>query len=148
VKKRCYDSCYNPALMTKPLNIATYALLGLGSFLAQAQTHNSAECVSQGETIYTVGEDHVKPPNVQVVNSVGHPLPKITSSVLCEVLINSKGRICDIRIVKAPDRQTARQVGVYIGETFRFTPATRAGKSVAAKVPIVFDSSGKFTLSQ
>lgn len=58
--------------MTKLLNLATYALLGLGNFLAQAQTHNSAECVSQGETIYTVGEDHVKPPNVQVVNSVGN----------------------------------------------------------------------------
>jgi hypothetical protein len=134
--------------MTKPFNVATYVLLGLGSVLAQGRTHNSAVCVSQGEAIYTVGEDHVKPPKLHIEQSERVRLPKITSNVICEVLINSEGRICDIRIIKAPDRQTARQVGMYIGENFRFTAATREGKSVAAKVPIVFDSSGKFSTPQ
>lgn len=134
--------------MTKPFYVGTYVLLGLGSLLAQAQTHNSSACVAQGAAIYTVGEDHVKPPKVHNLHVVGVELPTITSNVICEVLINSVGRICDVRIIKAPDRQTAFQVGKYIGENFRFTPATREGKSVAARVPIVFDTSGKFTMSQ
>lgn len=148
MQSRYYDSCYNLALMTKPFNVATYVLLGLGSFLAQAQTHNSSVCLAQGAAIYTVGEDHVKPPKIHNLHVVGVELPTITSNVICEVLINSEGRICNVRIIKAPDRQTAFQVGNYIGENFRFTPATREGKSVAARVPIVLDTSGKFTMSQ
>jgi len=134
--------------MTKPFRVATYFLLGLGSFLAQAQTRDLAVCVSQGETIYTVGGDHVEPPKIHNLHVEGVELPKTTSNVICEVLINSKGRICDIRIIKAPDRQTAFQVGRYIGENFRFAPVTHEGKSVAAKVRIVFDSSGKFIMPQ
>src|ERR1700757_4939163 len=45
------------APMTKPFCVVTYVLLGLGSLLAQAQTHNSSACVAQGAAIYTVGED-------------------------------------------------------------------------------------------
>lgn len=76
----------NLALMTKPFNVATYVLLGLGSFLAQAQTHNSSACLAQGAAIYTVGEDHVKPPKVRNLHVVGVELPTITSNVICEVL--------------------------------------------------------------
>jgi hypothetical protein len=155
-ERACPDECNRDVrtvaiiehFMTKVFNVATYVLLGWGSLLAQAQNHNSAECVSQGAAIYTVGEDHVKPPKIHIVHSERERLPATTSSVICEVLINSEGRICDIRIIKAPDRQTARQVGMYIGENLRFSAATREGKSVAAKVPIVFDSSGKFTTPQ
>lgn len=134
--------------MTKPINAATYVLLGLSSLLAHAHSHKSPACISQGAEIYAVGEDHVKPPKIHNVHVEGVELPTTTSNVIGEVLINPEGQICNIQIIKAPDRQTALQVGRYIGENFRFTPATREGKSVAATVRIVFDRSGRFTTSQ
>jgi hypothetical protein len=61
-----------------------------------------------------------------------------------EIIINSAGRICEIHVVKAPDRETARQLAEHVADYFRFSPATLEGKPVAARLRLVFDEKGKF----
>ena len=128
--------------------IAVGVLMGLGSALAHGQRHSSPVCVPQGAAIYSPGEDHVKAPKLRIVRlAVEQPLT-FKRSVMSDVLVNSEGRICDIHIINAPDRETALQVGTYIGEHFRFSPATRDGKSVAVLVRVVVDNAGEVTLPQ
>ena len=112
-----------------------------------SQTDDPHVCLAQGATIYSPAEDHIKTPKFQIVQGLEKPM-KVSSPAVFDVLINPRGRICDIHVIKAPDRETARQLGHYIGDYFRFNPATREGKPVAARVRVVFDTQGKVSTAE
>ena len=107
------------------------------------QTGGSQECVAQGALIYSPGQDHVKAPRLEVMHPLSGKPANPASRVVFDVVINSAGRICEIHVVNAPDHETARRFGHYVGDNFRFSPAMRQGKPVAARFRIVFDAAGK-----
>lgn len=100
-------------------------------------------CIAEGTTIYAPGDGRVNGPKFQSELVFVEPPPKVSSRVVFEVLVNSTGRICDIHIIKAPDRETAFRVGHYIGDHFRFTPASLKGKPVAARLKLALDEHGR-----
>ncbi len=122
--------------------LSIYCVLVTLAFSAIGQTDSSHVCLARGATIYSPAEDHIKTPKLQIVQGSEKPI-KSTSPVVFDAVINSTGRICDIHVVKAPDRETARQLGHYVGDYFRFSPATLEGKPVAARLRLVFDEKGK-----
>jgi hypothetical protein len=55
-----------------------------------------------------------------------------------EVLVNSEGRVCTVRVLSADDPSHAQEFAAYIMTHCTFKPATRRGKPVAVKFPISF----------
>jgi hypothetical protein len=108
----------------------------------ESQFDSSRSCIAEGTTIYSPGDARVKGPKFQSELAWVERPPKVSSRVVFEVLVNSAGRICDVHIIKAPDRETALRVGHYVGDHLRFTPASLKGKPVAARLKLVLDEHG------
>lgn len=127
---------------TSSLLFSMWCFLTLSNSVV-SQSANSRSCIAEGTTIYSPLDAGVKGPKFQGELSPVEPPPKVRSGVLFEVLVNSGGRICDIQIIRAPDRETAFRVGRYVGENFHFTPARLRGKPVAARIKLLLDEHGK-----
>ena len=111
--------------------------------MVMGQEDSSKPCLAANEPIYTPGEEHVKPPRLRIERGPLEKPLKSSARAVFEVVINSAGSICDVRALKAPDRDTAQQLAEDIADNFRFTPATRKGKPVAVRFKVVFDVQGK-----
>ena len=98
--------------------------------------------------IYSPGDARVKSPKLLIEPAPLERPPKVRSRVVFEVLVNSRGRICDVHIIKAQDRQTALRVGHYVGDNFHFTPARLKGKPVAARLKLVLDERGTVSVER
>lgn len=96
------------------------------------QTVPKTPCVAADEPIYRPGVDGVKPPQPQPVKDARNA-PDIRAPFSLELLINSDGRVCDVRVLNARDQLSARKTAEYISEHWTFKPAMRQGKPVAVK---------------
>lgn len=107
------------------------------------ESHDSSRsCIAEDTKIYSGGEPGIKGAKLLEPVPLERP-PRIKSRVVFEVLVNSAGRICDVHIITAPDRDTAFRVGRYVGENLHFTPARFEGKPVAARLKLVLDEHGR-----
>ncbi len=115
---------------------------GLRITLALAQSDGAKPCLAQDEIIYMPGQEHVKAPKLRIERgSLEQPL-RSSSRAVFEVVINSVGTICEVRALKAPDRETAQKLAEHIADSFRFSPAIRKGKPVAARFRVIFHVQG------
>jgi hypothetical protein len=114
----------------------------------EGESESSRICIPEGTKIYSPADAGVKGPKLQIETAPVERLPKVRSRVVFEVLVNSTGRICDIQILKAPDRETALRVGHYVGDYFRFTPASLKGRPVAARLKLVLDEHGTVSVER
>src|ERR1700731_904779 len=90
--------------------LATCYGLAVSTLPAAGQIDSSQSCLAHGATVYSPGDDHVKAPKFQVLHGPREEPVRVTSRVVFDIIINSAGRICEIHVVKAPDRETARQL--------------------------------------
>lgn len=105
--------------------------------VASQENPTRPPCVAPDETIYGMGGD-VKPPQPQPDKKAKNP-PEIQGSMLLEVLVNSGGRVCSVRIVNATDRLSAQKNANFIQDHWTFKPATKQGKAVAVKLQMTFN---------
>jgi hypothetical protein len=124
------------------LFLVVCGVLVIFAFPMAGQTGKSESCIAQGELIYTPGEDYVKPPKLQIERAQIDRPSKLNSPVVLEVLLNPIGKICEVRALKAPDRDSAKQFAENVVDNFRFTPATRKGSPVAVRFKVVFNAQG------
>jgi hypothetical protein len=110
---------------------------------ATCQTDKSQPCLASDEVIYTPGEDHVKAPTLRMERRALDPPLNPSFHAVLEVVINSAGTICEVRALKAPDRDTAQKLAEDVADNFRFSPASRRGKPVAARFKIIFNLKGQ-----
>jgi TonB family protein len=96
-------------------------------------------CIAADEPIYRPGADGVKPGQPQPDKNAKNP-PDIRGSMSLELLVNSEGRVCDVRIVNATDRLSAQKNANFILEHWTFKPATRQGKPVAVKLTMTLNN--------
>lgn len=65
--------------------------------------------------------------------------------MLLEMLVNSSGQVCSVRIVKSSDKssdqESARKIAQFISEKWKFNPAMRDGKPVAVAFQVNFNGS-------
>ena len=128
--------------------MAGFGLLVASALPVPAQTGSSKPCLAQSEQIYTPGEDHVKPPKLRIERGPLEKPLKSTSRVVLEVVINSAGKICEVRALKTPDRETAQQLEEHVADNFLFSPATRKGEPVASWFRVVFNVGGNVTTQE
>ena len=95
---------------------------------------NHDPCTSQNETVYHADVDNVKPPAF-----IKDEYPEeIKGSARLELLIDSRGRICSIGFLDRTDRELGSKLAEHIVKYWKFSPATRGGKPVAAFFRISF----------
>lgn len=128
--------------MKKGSGSALISLLILaGLSFAGAQDTSPPSCLQDGDTISRPGENHVKPP--QLVSRAGdaaHAHDKNSRVQLSlELVLNSEGRICETRILRASDAGIAKRVADNVRNSFKFKPATLDGKPVAVRFVMNFD---------
>lgn len=133
-------------MITTPLLSWLFFAAFLKPIPVESQSDGSRACIPAGTTIYSAADAGVKGPKLQSEVAFGERPPKVSFPVVFEVLINSAGRICDVHIINAPDREAAFRVGRYVGDHFRFTPASLKGKPIAARLTLVLDQRGRVTL--
>ena len=103
------------------------------SLSGQANTGSAnPACVPEGESVYQPGVDGVKPPQPQPVKDEKTGTD-VRAPFSLELIVNSEGRVCDTRVLKAKDPVSADKVAQYILANWKFKPATRKGKPVAVK---------------
>jgi len=127
----------------------TLAVLILSTHLGavRSESDRSAICLAEGEHIYSSTDNEVKMPKLHIEESKRREVsPK--SPVEFEIILNPAGRLCEIHVLKAPDRDTAKQLAYRVGDYFRFSPATRKGKPVAIRFRIVFESDGHLSVEK
>jgi len=110
--------------------------VALSSVLLPAQQDQSREkppCVAAGEPIYRPGENGVKPPQPLLPDKSAKSAPAVRGPLSVELLVNSDGHVCGVRVLSAKDPSAARAFTEYISEHWTFKPATRQGKPVAVK---------------
>lgn len=115
--------------------------LFVASFVA-AQEGNPPKpepCVAAGETIYQPGIDHVEPPELIPQKKKGSALGPSRTQVTLQVLLNSQGIVCDVRISRTTDAEAAKTIANDVAQNFKFKPATRYKKPVAVKMTMNFD---------
>jgi len=107
----------------------------------ESQPTSQPPCITKDEPVYTPGEDHVKFPEVQMESH--HPdnpgAIKPGSRASFELLINSRGQICEVKALRAPNREEATELANFVADNFRFKPATRKGKPVAVRFVTTFN---------
>jgi hypothetical protein len=94
----------------------------------------------QSEPIYIPGTDGVKPPKLHVEHTPVDKPVKFDFPLVLDLTISARGKFCEIHVLQAPDQESAKQIADYVSENFRFSPATRKGKPVAARFKLVFGS--------
>lgn len=126
-----------------PTSVVASFVLAAFTIQAAGQKDERQVCLAQGEAIYSPGEDHVKAPKLRIERGPLEKPLKSSSQAVLEVLINSAGTICEVRALKAPDRESAKQLAEYVADNFRFTPATRRGRAVPVRFKVVFNAQGR-----
>jgi hypothetical protein len=104
-----------------------------------AQT-SSQPCLAGDEAIYAPGRDGVEPPKLRGERAKPDNPIKLSSPVILELTLNSLGRICEIHVVRAGqrDQESARHLVQYVSDNFRFSPATRKKQPVAVRFEVTF----------
>jgi len=112
----------------KPIRIIIIAL-ALSSPLISQEAQPNKPCIAADEAVYKPGVDGVTPPQ---------PLPDKSKSnvdihgpMSLELVVNSEGHVCSVKVVSAKDQLSAKKVADHIAEHWTFKPATRQGKPVA-----------------
>ncbi|HEV2987374.1 MAG TPA: energy transducer TonB [Candidatus Angelobacter sp.] len=111
------------------LLLVAAVLLGAPS-VAQNQPAAKPSCIATDEPIYSPGQDGVKPP--QPIQDSKKGL-KISDEFSIELMVNSEGRVCSARVLKAKDPGTAGEAADYMIDHWKFKPATKQGKPVAVR---------------
>lgn len=117
--------------------LAPLAILTCLSMLSAQENPTSANapCIAPDAIVYLPGPgDGVKPP-LPDSRAKGARL-SLRSSVSLEVLLNSEGRVCNVRVLSANDKLSAEKARRDIFKNWRFKPATKDGKPVAVKLTI------------
>jgi len=122
------------------------ALLILLSFALPALSQESPQtskpsCIAADVPIYSAGEvklPHQRPSEIRKAAN----MPDIRGSMTLELLVNSEGRVCNVRILQAFDRLSAQTLANFLVEHGTLKPATRQGKPVAFKLKWFMDSWG------
>lgn len=120
-------------------------LLILLSFALPVLSHETPQtskpsCIAADEPIYRIGRD-VKPPQPHPDKNEKSELDiRGSISMTLVLLVNSEGRICEVRIVNAVDRLSAQKAANFMLEHLAFKPATRQGKPVAVRFSLTIDS--------
>lgn len=97
-------------------------------------------CISQDEVVYAQGDvvrKKIKPPKMDV--GAQEQMPEAwKGGALLEFVVNSEGRVCDVHVVAASDKDAAVRAAKHVAEHWKFKPATLDGKAVAARVEVMF----------
>jgi hypothetical protein len=126
--------------MTFGSSLAACLVLIALPFASFGQTNKAESCPIQGEQIYIPGADSVKPPRLQVERTPLDKPIKMKSRLVLQLTVSAMGKICEIQVLETTDEESAKQVASYVADNFRFRPATRRGKPVAARFKVVFGS--------
>jgi len=118
------------------LSVVLLSAMAVGA--QESPTAAKPPCVRPDETIYHAGVDGVIPPQLQPDKN-GKNAPEIRGSISLELLVNGEGRVCDVRILKATDQSSARNMASFIARSWIFKPATKQGKPVAVKFETTFN---------
>jgi len=104
------------------LSMAAYSVVLAITCPVMAQIDKSTPCITDGESIFAPGEDHVKPPKLQIEHPPLDKPVKLNSQVVLEVLINSAGTICEVRALKALTKNQQRNLQNKWRTIFAFVP--------------------------
>ena len=122
--------------MGKWRTLLTLALLYSGT-LAVCQDAAEPPCIAKDEVVYRPGVDDVKPP--KLLKTSGRNTSDVRGSTQLELLVNSKGAICGIRILKTTNHESALKLAEHVAKTLEFAPATRNGQPVAVRFLMNFN---------
>ena len=119
------------------LRFAAYLALGLASALAVGQDSGQtvSGCLAKDEVVHKPGEKNLKPPKLDIYPAEQMP-EGVLGSFALEVLVNSKGRVCDVHLVKASDAAAGTRVTKHIAQHWKFKPATLDGKAVTVAITV------------
>jgi hypothetical protein len=107
---------------------ASVFVLPLPTLAQEAQP--SKPCIAADEPIYKPGIDGVKPPQPKVDKN-SKDAPESRGPFSLQLVVNSEGHVCSVRVLNAKDRVSAKNAADYIAQHWTFKPATREGKPVA-----------------
>jgi hypothetical protein len=107
--------------------------------LAQDPKPSAMPCVADSETVYAPGERGIKPPQPLPSNKA-KGAPEVQGQMSFELLVNSEGSVCEVKILQSKDRLSAYKVAKYIEDDWKFEPATKEGKPVAVRFRVNFAS--------
>jgi hypothetical protein len=110
-------------------------LLAIGAY---SQSSDSP-CITKGETVYRPGEQKVLPPQLQQDRSEDDASRKLKVHAQLELMVNSRGKICEIHILRSDNRDAAESIKEFIDKHWHFKPATRGGEPVAVRVQVNFN---------
>lgn len=108
---------------------------------AAQEDKNTNTCIAIGQPIYTPGVDGVNPPQPPPPDKNAKDAPKIRGAMSLELIVNSEGNVCSVKILGATDKNSAQQIAGYISQHWSFRPATKKGKPVAVKFTMNFQPS-------
>jgi len=96
-------------------------------------------CVAASETVYAPGEGGIRPPQPLPSNKA-KGVPEGQGHMSFELLVNSEGSVCEVKILQAKDRLSAYKVAKYVEDDWKFEPATKEGEPVAVRFRVNFAS--------
>ncbi len=106
--------------------------------LLNAQSAETTKpCIAADETIYAPGVDGVTPPQpLKPATEKSKEAPKIRGFQSFEMVVNSEGRVCNVKIVYTTNQESTKKLAWYIAENWVFKPAERNGKPVAVRLQL------------
>ena len=123
--------------MLRRLAAIMLPIVALVTLSGHAQTPNQP-CLANGEKVYRPGEDKVNPPELSIDRTDNESSEGSKVRAQIELIVNSKGKICEIRVLRSDNPAGATKIGDIIRERWHFKPATRSGEPVAARFPFNF----------
>ena len=94
-------------------------------------------CIAKDEPVYGPGDKKVKPPKMDVWPAEEQP-EGLKGKVVLEVLVNSEGRVCNVRLLQADDKTAGVKAAKHVADHWKFKAATLDGKAVAVRITVVF----------
>ena len=117
--------------------------VALSSVLLAAQEDQATTkppCIAASDQIYRPGENGVKPPQPPLPDKSAKSAPATRGPLSVELLVNSDGHVCEVRVLSAKDPSAAKTFTEYSSEHWIFKPATRQGKPVAVRFKLNWNS--------
>ena len=126
------------ASMTAIFVVLTVAVFSTLSAPHQSPVPASPPCIAADEPVYSPGTDGVVPPQLQQDKNAKNA-SDLKGTFSLELVVSSEGRVCQVRVLTATDKASARKAPEYIAQHWKFKPAVRQGKPVAVKFTANFN---------
>ena len=110
------------------------ACFGSLAWAAGQESPAAAPCIDASDQIYTMSNDHIKPPLPVSTPKPDRKLSKAQFTL--ELVVNSEGAVCSVRVLQvigAPDGRDAEELAAFIPGHWKFKPGTHKEKPVAFK---------------